>query len=130
MLTVEEGCTQAILGNTTFTGLAATRLYPVTLPETPQFPAATYQVISGSSENTLYVASTEKKRIQYCAYSASYREAKQVAKAIIGTLDDFTGTLPSSVRVIGVVKTLEMDEFMEYARVYRVLVEFVIEFEQ
>ncbi|MGF7429585.1 DUF3168 domain-containing protein [Thermoanaerobacterium thermosaccharolyticum] len=67
------------------------RIYPMILPQKPQFPAITYQKISGPRINSKSGDSgLSYPRIQFNCWGKTYLEAKQVAMVVIDAMNKFT----------------------------------------
>ncbi len=65
-----------------FAGLAVDRLYPVTLPQEPVLPAATYLIVSRPHEHTHNRTELVWPRVQFDCYAGTYQEAHALAAAI------------------------------------------------
>ena len=81
-MTVETDFVTAIKANSTISGLVATRLYPVKVPDKTSYPAGAYTVIS---QNLIGSNGCYQTRIQMDWYATGY--------SVIKTLTDATRAL-------------------------------------
>jgi hypothetical protein len=107
------------------TGLISTRLYPLNLPQTPTYPAATYRIVSVAPVNTRDGNGSANNRVQFDCYGRTYADAKSVKAVIVPVLDGFKGTLGGGGKAhawhVG-----EVDNFDGSTEVFRVTVDFMI----
>lgn len=68
----------------------ASRIYPLKLPQKPNYPAVTYQVISSPRHHDMDVA---YPRIQYTAFARTYSQAKELAGLLRLHLQRLKGVL-------------------------------------
>lgn len=126
---IEQGIQQLITVSPDFQAIAATRLYPVLLPTDCLLPAATYQVISTTPLYTLEDrVDVTKMRLQIDVWGLSYADVKSLAAVIISQLDGFYGLLPDGTNIFGVQLHSSRDEFEHDALIYRVFIQFDIQF--
>src|SRR5262245_57821961 len=87
----------AIVGN---------RIYPLILPQTPTYPALSYQRIS----NTAQIGSTELRetRYQINCWASTYATAQQLATAVKTSMEEYkaTATAPR-IKMAQVVNELD-----------------------
>ena len=126
---IEQGIKELLTSSTEFSAIAANRLYPLLLPTDSALPAATYNVVSVTPlyELTERVNFT-KLRLQIDAWGTTYSDAKDLAAAIVDTLDNFSGLLPDGTQVFGVQLRNSTDDYEHEALTFRVLTEFNIQF--
>jgi Protein of unknown function (DUF3168) len=68
-------------------------VHPMQLPENPTLPAATYQVVGGSSRPTLDTSGMQKLRLQVDCVGKSYLDADKLRWALVNFLNGLSGTL-------------------------------------
>lgn len=126
---IEAGLQKLITSNPDFSRLASGRIYPVLLPENSKFPSATYQTVGGVP---LYVLAGRSgftsMRLQVDTWAKSYAESKALAAAIVGSLDNFSGVLSDGTKVDGIQVSNTYDLYESAALLYRVFIEFAIQF--
>jgi hypothetical protein len=119
---MEAGLHGQLVGDDAVAASAATRIYPVNLPENVDGPSVTFRVISKIPDYTLDGATGMiTARVQIDAWAAVYGDAKQLAQAIHDALNDFSGTFPDGTAVQNVwLADAATDGFDADARLYRV----------
>ena len=125
---LEDGLTSLLRSNATLTALIGTNLFPVLLPESTQFPALTYQVVSSSDSYSLEAAVVSEKRVQFDAWGNSYADCKNVLKALRATIDTFVGDLPDGTRVLNIERGVQIDFWEPDGRIYRCTAEYSLQF--
>jgi len=97
-----------------------TRCYPVTIPQSPQYPLILYTKITGMRDHHLRGPSGHAHpRLQIESWSKSYSEAKTLAAAIRKALDGYSGTASGTVIRSCLIES-ERDIFESEIEVYRV----------
>jgi len=109
--------------------LAAERLSPVTLPEIPTLPAATYQIVGGSSEPTFQTSGMQKLRVQFDHYGNTYSDANGLREATRVLLNGYSGTLSDGTVLQKADLIQSVDYFENDARQYRCMSEFYLWFD-
>lgn len=112
---------------------SAVRVYPLMLPQTPTFPALTYQRISGVRDRHQRGPSgTSFARIQCDAWApatqadgSGYMRAKNLADAVRKAVDGYAGAM-SSVFVQQVQVEGDRDIYESDAKLYRVSFDLLI----
>lgn len=122
------GLFNLITTTTAWEALAATRLYPVTLPEIPTLPAATYHVIGGTSDPTFETSGMQKLRIQFDHYGNTYADANTLREATRVLLNGFVGALSDGTYLEDAQLIQSVDFFENDARQYRCMSEFYLYF--
>jgi hypothetical protein len=117
---------QALLGD-------PARFYPVLLPEDPDWPCASYQLISDVPDYLLRGVGIEVRRLQVDSWSggpvsASYLAVKNIDAAIRAVLEGFSGELPDETRVAGIFVINSHDGYEQDARAYRTTTDYRIHF--
>ncbi len=96
--TIEAALYDILRLNATVSGQASSRVYPQIIPQDTSFPAIRYNQISGVRGHTL--GGTDDMvpaRFQVDCYGSSYANARVVADAVRGALDNFSDTAGSVV---------------------------------
>lgn len=120
---------QLVFSSTDFTALAATRLYPVLLPDDSPLPASTYQRISTTALYTLNDrVNVTKCRMQFDTWAKTYLDAKNLMKAINDVLDSYSGTLSDGTHIFGIQLYSCSDRFESAAHIYGVTADYVIQY--
>lgn len=124
MTTIEEALFSKLTNESAITDLVGTRVYPLTLPQNPTYPAMTYQQISKVWGKTHQGAGDMGwPRFQFDCYGTSYSAAKGVANALRQTIDGFSGTV-ATVDVCAIFFVNEVDDFNDEVGVYRVAADY------
>ncbi len=79
---------------------AGSRIYPLILPQSPTYPAVTYQMISNQGHHDIPV---DFPRIQFTTWSESILAAKQLAEEIQAALQCYKG-VKGGYRIKQIVK--------------------------
>lgn len=124
---IEVGIVQHLLADPDVASLCGTRIYPLLLPETVSFPAATYQTISTVSDYTFDGASGfTQARIQIDVWATRYLDAKSLSEAIRSVLDAFDGTLPDGTKQVFIMRDNSTDLYENQAELYRVQTDWLV----
>ena len=101
-----------------------TRMYPLRLPQPPTLPAATYQRVAGTTQNTLDGPSALRgPRIRVDVWDETFGGARTVGDAVLIALDGFRG--PAGAEEIGgAFLALEQSLYEDDTELYRVMMEF------
>jgi len=92
--TLEEGIVAHLMADSDVTDLISTRLYPMVVPQDVSLPAVAYQRISGPREPVHEGASgLARARMQFTVLGSTYEGGKDVAEALRGSMDGFSGTM-------------------------------------
>lgn len=101
-------------------------LYPLRLPENPQYPAITYQRISAprvqshdGSSGLVYA------RYQFSCYSETFLEARQTLNSLREQLDGYKGTM-GTVLVSSCLSQTDRDFYDADTRIWRSVIDFII----
>lgn len=81
-----------VANDPTFSAFAGARLYPITLPQNPTFPAATYFRVARPHEHTHDGGETVHPLFQFDCYGSTYIDANNLAHII----DDIFGRWKSA----------------------------------
>jgi hypothetical protein len=83
----------AMVGTTAVTSLVSSRIYPVLAPASAALPFVTWRRSGIQREQTLGgPMGMPRVSVEYSIYGTTYEEARQVADAMRGVLDGWTGT--------------------------------------
>lgn len=104
-MTIEEVVYQRLTGYAGLAALVSARIYPGLLPETPSYPALTYDIVNTDRESAMGVdAGIAAARLQVMVYASKYKDARDVKEQVRGALQRYRGTLAG---------TEVMDTFVE-----------------
>jgi len=75
--------------------LVGTRIYPVSLPQTPTLPAITYMMTSEPTEHLMNETSSTIKRAMFrvMCWDTAWSSVNAMAEAVSASLDAFAGLL-------------------------------------
>ena len=95
--------------------LVSTRIYPMSLPQTPTLPAVTYYRVNAPTEHMLgeTASSIERAGYRIQCWGISWASAVAVAEQVIAALDAFAGNLggATGVRCWGTrTNSLDLDD--------------------
>ena len=94
------------------TDLVGTRIYPNLLPQSPTYPALTYQQVSGPRIESLQGHSgLAHPRFEFNAFAETYIEARDIIEQVRLALEGFSGTV-DSVDIDG-INLLDSRDFFE-----------------
>lgn len=108
--------------------LVATRIHPLTAPQSETVPFITYQRISAErTRDTRGPTGRARTRLQVDGYAATYPEAKALANAVRQALDGWRGTA-ASVRVWSAALESDVDFYEDTVdpKLFRVSMDFII----
>ena len=92
MPVVESAIVARLVGSTTVTALAGTRIYP-TMPQEPKLPAVTYDLVSAVRESAMTAdPGTVHARVQVTSWAQSYSAASGLCEAVRGATQRWSGT--------------------------------------
>ena len=102
------------------------RIYPLKLPQKPNYPAVTYQVISSPRHHDVDIA---YPRIQYTTFAGTYSQAKELAGILRLHLQRLKGVL-SGVHVKQIEYINAVEFYQDDAGVYYIPQDFKIIYEE
>lgn len=111
-------------GTAGVTALISHRFYPITLPQNPVLPAATFQLITEPRIHTLDGAVAPKPYVQVDCWGRTMEEALNVGYAISTALDGYRGTLGGSLVVSSCLQKARRHIFEPETQEYRVSLDF------
>jgi hypothetical protein len=104
---------------------AATRIYPQVLPQSPTYPAVTYQQISATREHAQGVdAQIQIVRVQVDSWGSTYSQARQLSSEVTARLSRFKGTA-GGILVHDILAENEADLFEPETKTYRVSQDYI-----
>lgn len=122
---IETTLHRLILGDSRFTDLADTRLYPVLLPDDLQLPAVTYQRITTTrSYTTTGPITLSRVRLQFDIWASTYARTKQLQAALLAILED--RSLYAAAGIGSIQLDMATDGYEHDARLYRVSMDFIV----
>lgn len=125
-MTVEEGLYAYLAAHAGLSALIGTRLYPVTLPQTPTLPAVIYQRVSGPEVYSHQgFSNLVTPRFQFDCRGLTYASAKAVAAQVKAALRGYKG-LMGTVSVNGARIENDLDASDPELGHYSVLIDAVI----
>lgn len=113
------------------TALIGSRMHPLLLPQNSTYPAASYQLISDSDEDTrthsdrVGDSRLTRPRIQVDSWAKTYLEAKDLARKIKDAVAGFIGTM-GTLEVRGVWLDRMSDDYEDDSETYRVSQDYVL----
>lgn len=131
--TLEESLFVAVAGDAAVNALAGQRVYPNRLPQKVTYPCVMYFRVSTVRDyHQSGSDGVPQARIQINSYGATYKEAKDLAKAVFDVLDGFNGTLGDlqGANVLGVFSEDEMDDYDDELKVEVVVQDFRIVYDE
>ena len=102
------------------------RIYPLALPQKPDYPAVTYQVISSPRHHDVDIS---YPRIQYTAFARTYGQAKELAGILRLHLQRLKGIL-SGIPIKQIQHINAVEFYQDDAGVYYIPQDFKIIFEE
>jgi len=130
MATIEEALYTLVTGRPLIGDIIGTRLYPLRLPQNPVYPAMVYQLVSARWPMAHDgPADMGFPRVQFDCYAASYGVTKILAKTLRREINGFVGTA-AGVEITGIFFLNEIDEFGSQAEVYRVSLDFRVNYKE
>ena len=102
------------------------RIYPLALPQKPDYPAVTYQVISSPRHHDLDIA---YPRIQYTTFARTYSQAKKLAGILRLHLQRLKGVL-SGVAIKQVQYISAVEFYQDDVGIYYIPQDFKIIYEE
>lgn len=112
------------------TAVGHVRVYPLVLPQNVTYPASTYHRIGGIDELSSGTRSDlVEGRFQVDCYAETYLAVRTEAKAIRDALSGYAGTM-GSTRVDSAVRDREDEEYEQETKLFRVSMDFIINFQE
>jgi len=91
----EEGLYAELAAHVGTSALVGTRIYPVSLPQTPTLPAITYRLVSQPTEHVFTETASDVKKGNYRiqCWDTTYKGAGALGTQVEAALDAFVGLL-------------------------------------
>ena len=125
-MTIEADLRTHLIADSPVTALVVARIYPIKLPQSPVYPAITYQIISDIPHRSLDGDSDlERVRARIDCWAETYTEALDLARKVRTAVADFSGTMGTTVVTSSKFETWN-DIFEDAPEVYRRVVDFII----
>lgn len=103
--------------------LVSARVYPVLLPQTPTYPAVSYQRISNSGTNGS--TALRESRWQVNCWAATYAGAVSLSEAVKAAMEEHTDVSQTpGIKYSRVVN--EFDDYDPEAEIYRVILDVML----
>lgn len=103
--------------------LVSARVYPVLLPQTPTYPAVSYQRISNSGTNGS--TALRESRWQVNCWAATYAGAVSLSEAVKAAMEEHTDVSQTpGIKYSRVVN--EFDDFDPDTEIYRVILDVML----
>lgn len=110
----------ALVAHSGTVALVEQRIYPLFLPQTPTYPAISYQRISNSAQNGS--TAVRESRWQVNCWAATYAGAVSLSEAVKAALEEHTnGTETPGIKMCRVVN--EIDDQDTETEAYRVILD-------
>lgn len=116
-----------LLTKSAITALIGTRIRPIALQQGEALPAIAYSLVGESIDYRHSGKNYTESRMQFDVVATSYLAAKTIAEALDATLSGLSGTVGSIV-VDGIFKNLEIDEYEDETKTYRVILDYSINY--
>jgi hypothetical protein len=127
---IEEGIVAYLTTYPALVALQSTRLYPVTLPQSPTLPCMKFQRVSGPLEYTHSGQSAwAEARFQFDCWGDTPLIAKQLAQSLKSALSGFKGTL-GMIDIYAAFIENDVDDFDEETGVFRQIVDVMFEYKE
>lgn len=110
---IEVALRAALIAAPSVSALVGSRVYPTVLPQAPEYPAMTYQFITGGSEYSMQGPSKlASPRVQLDLYATEHMQLLQLKGAVMSTLSGLRGVVGSPpVRIYGAFREMEQDAY-------------------
>lgn len=123
---IETGLYEFLRDAATVNAIVSGRVYPVYLPQSPIYPAITFQRISGPRVRSLTGPSNlAHPRIQVDCWAATYNAAKELADAVRIAIDGYSGAMGDHT-VYGAIVETDRDFYEPEALVARITLDIIL----
>jgi len=119
----------ALEENVGVAALTSTRIYPLILPQTPTYPAITYQRVSNTGQDG--TSTLRQSRWQVNCWSkrrdgaGGYGECQQLATAVKAALEEYID-LSATPGINMALVVNELDDYEETTQIYRVIIDVIL----
>ena len=124
-MTIEEALKTYLLSKTEITNIIVDRLYPLILPQDPEYPALTYFEVSNPVSHDVDIA---YPRFQFSNWAEKYSDAKALKDAVKEVLQRYKGVMGggSGVKVTQIVFLNSFDMYDPETGVYHIPADYKI----
>lgn len=112
-----------LVADATVLGLVSSRVYPLQLPQTPTYPAISYQRISNTAQNGS--TAIRESRWQVNCWASTYAGAVSLAEATKSAVEEFSDVSETPGIKMGRVVN-ELDDFDPETEAYRVVIDVML----
>jgi len=127
---IEKGLVTYLSSDSNITALVSDRIYGSRMPQSPTYPNIVYSRISADRDRTVEGANgIERARIQLDCRARTYGEAKDLAAAVIDSIEDYSG-LMGTITVRHVAIDNDNDFYDPDAEAERVSIDAIITYER
>lgn len=123
-MSVSTAVVAALMGDTPYTDLVSTRLYPSVLPPKVTLPAATYNKVAGTGGTTTG-PDLVMTRFQFDSFADTYLEAEDIGVKAYEALRRYSGTSDGLV-IADVQMDYNQTVYDDVANLYRDIMDFKI----
>lgn len=102
------------------------RVYPVRLPQKPDYPCVTFQVITEPRTHSMEGAVAPNPLVQIDCWAKDYQEAHDLASAVERAMDGFVGRMGGLLPVSACLQRERQDFYEPDVDDYRVSLDFSI----
>jgi hypothetical protein len=134
---IEEALRAMLVQSAPVAALVSGRVYPVVLPQAPEYPAVTYQMVTNDSEYSHGGPSRlATPRFQLDLYAQTFKGVITLRNAVMFAMSGTRGLFGSPpVRIQGVFRVMELDAYEQLLapagpRVWRKTLDFNLFFEE
>lgn len=125
---VEDAIRAVLLADPDVAALVSTRVWPIKLPQSATLPAVVYQRISTTRDQPALETpiGATRSRVQLSSWASTYGAARQLAEAVHGALNGWSGTAGGQVvKLVRLATWLDDYEAGPPER-YRVIADFYV----
>lgn len=115
-----------LVGTSAIAAIVSTRVYPVTLPQTPTLPAITYQVIAEPRTHTMDNRAAPNPYVTIDCWARTFLEACTLADAVVTKLDGYRGTMGGAIAVTSCLQRARREIYEPETKEWRVGLDFSI----
>jgi predicted PurR-regulated permease PerM len=130
---IEEALVAYLISYNGLSALVASRVYPLTVPQSSILPALAYQTISTDRLHAFQQdTGLASKMIQISSWAESLKDAKSVAAQVRAALQNYSGVMGGTggVKIDAVLIENELDDYNEQSDSYAVIQEYEIWYQE
>jgi hypothetical protein len=110
------------------TAICETRIYPVVLPDNPQFPLITYQTIVAPQSPTMDTSGQQHWQIQFDCWGRTFPEASGLRAALVKTLNGAVQLMSEGPLLQNAHLRNVSDDFASAFRAWRCMADITFDF--